>query len=1276
FMLADTGDPNTTCITTENAGLVGGILTAQAQSISGSSTLSLTIDTADQCDARTSTCTIAFCGFRVGAWTLAGTLAADGFPVSTITGNVVIYLLGEAYIEVDLKAVYVDAGAYAIDARESYVPVTVHGLDALSTDQPTEESFILRYTASDRKGNAARVVTRQVAVVDPCGWPASACPGNGSTVICETCVDSSASASGYSCLCISGDEGVDEDWEGEAATPSLDKVSPSLTLDTGEGTPVTLSGVRVIVHCLYVNAPWIEPGYSASDNVDGDVTAQVTKYGTHALWDTSVATPADDPFIIEYDVTDTAGNRAGVERRRVYVIDPCEAEGEVVCSFVTGECSVNQICVNSTQAVDATSSSPPELALVGPELITVNEGDYYGPCGLSYPAGAVCDHGATATDSLDGDLADHITACETETETNLFKVRGLSGCPLDTRTPGLYNITFAAANSAGLRAAAVRQLLVMINCVSYEHRCSSLLECSVNGLCQSDLGGGGESAQPAENSAPNLTVVEAGATPQYVDVKRFYEWALCGYNVTSTVEFPCDPGVEAYDAEDGNLTSRVLACPSGCSNPAECEGLLSKVSRAASTHPPSPVSCEERQALLDLTLRRRRRRLHADASDPQGLQSLVTGLQDGYATLGESLSQLALTVGGGGGSASVWESQVMDTWAAALKSETTHQDNLLSSIEQAIENQDAILEAVELQNEALAATETAMAEAEAQQSALWVAASDLEDAAMQMVEVEEITSLAALSVDSSYKMARYLGANRLVGGMLLVAHRNSDVDVMEPQCTDRFERLRAPCMKSASGEKPEGARIYGMDMVFFERSELYDPDAVQDGELYYDTAPGSRQVRRSDQPYFPYPFVERPESGMTQGSYPVWIEAGLIANRALQLALLMDEGYYLDSACTGLTATAVTYQATLDLFTVQQMHFEWAKSGTIIAHYTAAYVRVPQLSSWHLVNILTMVWMVVMGTMLLLRVAQWSKETHAYFRFHGRLDRSVLATASAGRVYLWAFQALGAVLWKAFRDFADGLEVPMEYDILDDLYKPANFLMPSKQDDDTAIGTVSGDAGTPRWALPNDETGMKRYLSMLSDVQSLEQKRIGYWGFQAAVTLFLVIATLQTFSFHSRLNFVSEALWACSGELASFFVVLFIIQVQFAMAGHILYGEQYQEFSNAGTAIVNMFTFVASGDWALINVVFFPERKGLDYSAGEYIILYTFIMSNCFITLFTLVNMLMAILGDAQAKLKDDMKGLSKDLGGLYKSGSGGVHEAPSCFTEVISLINTRYPRK
>ncbi|KAK3275280.1 hypothetical protein CYMTET_16579 [Cymbomonas tetramitiformis] len=183
------------------------------------------------------------------------------------------------------------------------------------------------------------------------------------------------------------------------------------------------------------------------------------------------------------------------------------------------------------------------------------------------------------------------------------------------------------------------------------------------------------------------------------------------------------------------------------------------------------------------------------------------------------------------------------------------------------------------------------------------------------------------------------------------------------------------------------------------------------------------------------------------------------------------------------------------------------------------------------------------------------------------------------------------------------------------------------------------------------------------------------------------------------------------------------------MAGHILYGEQYQEFKSAGTTLFNMFAFVVSGDWALINPVFFPERKvdpgprrhhhappapqaiprlasitisviamvddcerysdegseqtgaepakGLDYNVGEYIILYTFIMGNCFITLFTLVNMLMAILGDAQADVKSDFtSGLSKAPGGLFKPNSEGGYTAPSFFSEMGTSWQSRYPSK
>ncbi|KAK3275279.1 hypothetical protein CYMTET_16578 [Cymbomonas tetramitiformis] len=1252
FLLADTGDPDTTCITTQREGQAGGVLMVEAESSLGSTTLTWTIDTAEQCNTQTNTCDITFCGFTVGTWTLKGKLSEGVEVISTITGDVIVW---DSPTKAPITSGPTSSptvttvpptitppspppphapppsppplspspppAPFALPQGLSCPPpwmtfVELEYDDVEDYEEPPDTSPPQIYLLGPQNlipqsSQDIREAWNQVAVVDPCKWPSAACPGNGTTVICETCVESDSSASGYSCLCLDEDEIVAEEGSDGAVVLVADAVPPSLTLETGEsGVPLMFNGDRILLHCLYVNAWWIEPGFSASDNVDGDVTTQVTTYGTHALVDTSVATPEDDPYVIEYDVKDAAGNRAGVVRRRIYVIDPCAADGEVVCSAATGECSVNQLCASGADAVDPRSSEPPELALVGPELITVNLGDYYVPCGKYYPAGAVCDSGATATDSLDGDLTERVTVCETETETNRYSVRGLNGCLLDTQTPGLYNLTFAVTNSAGLRTVAVRQVLVMISCISYERRCSSLLACSVNGVCQEDLQGGGESAVPAENIPPNLTLVEAGATLQYINIKRYYIYALCGYNVTSTVDFPCDPGVDAHDAEDGNLTSNVIACPPYCSTPVECEvhklsvkgiagcvdttaevdtqftiefevcdngvpNLCSKVYRYVTITNPcevtgevwcggvdgacSPVSCEDRQTLLDLTSSRRRL-LQADRVKPKDVQLVATGLRDGYAALQDSLSQLAETVGKGGEGASVWTNQLVDAWASSLESEMANQANLLSSIEQAVENQGAIVEALELQNEALVATETAMAAAGAQQSALLASTSELTDAAVQGLSIDgdsipddhasppppgsfcspdlagrtfffDVPSILLLAPDAPSTSAeegaatppspradslpgrrlleedpetmgaprhllrkggggggsaasRYLvrGANRLVGGMMLVAHRVpsvhrvTELKAAGKQCTDRFESLNAPCTKIAQPPRRTKIGSYGSDPVFLADSSLYDASAVQNGNLYYDTAHGSGKVRTSISPYFPYPFEERTEAGMAHDAYPVWIDTALIANRASQLRYLMEEGLYLDSACIGLTATAVTYQATLRLFTVQQMEFAWRQSGTIVVEYTASYIPVPLVSSWHFATIITLAWAVVTVLFMFFYVVKWLIETQEYFRFHGHVDLSVLNSRLMGKTRLWGLQGVVVLVWYVYQHYTQDLAVPMEYDILDELYKPANYLMPSKQD---GIGTANGDvviddAQVPRWALPNDETGMTR----------------------------------------------------------------------------------------------------------------------------------------------------------------------------------------------------------
>jgi hypothetical protein len=69
-------------------------------------------------------------------------------------------------------------------------------------------------------------------------------------------------------------------------------------------------------------APFVDPGVTAVDDTDGDVSHAVMRYGLGAV-DTAVATPDDAPYVITYAVTDSAGNAAAPVRRRVYVLDTC-----------------------------------------------------------------------------------------------------------------------------------------------------------------------------------------------------------------------------------------------------------------------------------------------------------------------------------------------------------------------------------------------------------------------------------------------------------------------------------------------------------------------------------------------------------------------------------------------------------------------------------------------------------------------------------------------------------------------------------------------------------------------------------------------------------------------------------------------------------------------------------------------------------------------------------------------------------------------------------------
>ena len=103
----------------------------------------------------------------------------------------------------------------------------------------------------------------------------------------------------------------DVSYQGKSATPVL------RTVVVGDNIPpvITLAGNSSVVHQAAV--PWIDPGYSAMDYFDGNITGRVVLGGDTV----NTMLPSGTKFVISYNVVDSAGNAAITKYRYVMLLD-------------------------------------------------------------------------------------------------------------------------------------------------------------------------------------------------------------------------------------------------------------------------------------------------------------------------------------------------------------------------------------------------------------------------------------------------------------------------------------------------------------------------------------------------------------------------------------------------------------------------------------------------------------------------------------------------------------------------------------------------------------------------------------------------------------------------------------------------------------------------------------------------------------------------------------------------------------------------------------------
>jgi pimeloyl-ACP methyl ester carboxylesterase len=304
----------------------------------------------------------------VGTYTLTYTVTDLGglSNAKTRTVNVTantaptITLIGTSPVRVVFKSVYTDAGATANDAQEGDITSRIVKTGTVNT--AVAGTYTLTYRITDTQGLTA--TTTRTVIVDPNTAPTITLIGATPLYVVKntTFTDPGATATDTqegnitSKIVKTGSVNTGKngtytltykitDLEGLSAT-----VTRSVIVQGNTAPTITLLGTTPMT--VLQNTTFTDPGATASDMEDGNITNKIVKTGT-------VNTAVVGTYTLTYKITDTQGLTATTTR---------------------------------SVRVSNGSNTAPTIALVGPATVSIKKGKTY------------TDQGATATDAEDGNL--------------------------------------------------------------------------------------------------------------------------------------------------------------------------------------------------------------------------------------------------------------------------------------------------------------------------------------------------------------------------------------------------------------------------------------------------------------------------------------------------------------------------------------------------------------------------------------------------------------------------------------------------------------------------------------------------------------------------------------------------------------------------------------------------------------------------------------------------------------------------------------------------------
>ena len=277
----------------------------------------------------------------------------------------VISLVGSSTVNLTVGDTFTDAGATATDNVDGDLTSSI--TSSGTVDTATEGTYLITYTVSDAAGNSVSITRTIIVSLD---LPPTITLTGSSTItllVGDTYTDPGATATDEidgnltSSITTSGtvDTSIAGTYSVEYSVLDSGSNSSSVTRTIVVNTPpdttaavITLTGASTIN--LFVGDTFTDPGATATDAVDGNLTSSITIAG-------SVDTSSAGTYAIVYSGSDAAGNSTSVTRSVVVSV-------VATIYFEGGTCKCPNVSVGYSEVIGGITYSAVDNSTIAAEI--------------------------------------------------------------------------------------------------------------------------------------------------------------------------------------------------------------------------------------------------------------------------------------------------------------------------------------------------------------------------------------------------------------------------------------------------------------------------------------------------------------------------------------------------------------------------------------------------------------------------------------------------------------------------------------------------------------------------------------------------------------------------------------------------------------------------------------------------------------------------------------------------------------------------------------------